>query len=173
MSRITPSKEFQYAPWERIARTDLPQHDGRTLFFIRRAPDSVGDTEVLVREANGMAAVPLPQRIVYHSPTGFEWGYGGSGPADLALNILTLLVSPKEANRMHQDFKSEYIATMPREGGELPMETVRQWIAEWYRASEEPDAEHNDLVAVDGLEDGAYIADRVAERDDAPPAPYE
>lgn len=31
---------------------------------------------------------PLRQRIVYHSPTGFEWGYAGSGPADLALNIL-------------------------------------------------------------------------------------
>lgn len=31
---------------------------------------------------------PLRQRIVYHSPTGFEWGYPGSGPADLALNIL-------------------------------------------------------------------------------------
>lgn len=23
-----------------------------------------------------------------HSPTGFEWGYGGSGPAQLALAIL-------------------------------------------------------------------------------------
>lgn len=31
---------------------------------------------------------PLRHRIVYHSPTGFEWGYAGSGPADLALNIL-------------------------------------------------------------------------------------
>ena len=26
--------------------------------------------------------------IDYHSPDGFEWGYGGSGPADLALAIL-------------------------------------------------------------------------------------
>lgn len=30
---------------------------------------------------------PLPQ-IVYHSPTGFEWGYPGSGPSDLALALL-------------------------------------------------------------------------------------
>ena len=26
--------------------------------------------------------------VVFHSPTGFEWGYAGSGPADLALSIL-------------------------------------------------------------------------------------
>ena len=30
---------------------------------------------------------PLPH-IVCHSPTGFETGYGGSGPSDLALAIL-------------------------------------------------------------------------------------
>jgi hypothetical protein len=26
--------------------------------------------------------VNIPQTIVDHSPSGFEWGYGGSGPAD-------------------------------------------------------------------------------------------
>ena len=26
--------------------------------------------------------------VVVHSPTGFSWGYGGSGPSDLALSIL-------------------------------------------------------------------------------------
>lgn len=27
--------------------------------------------------------------VVVHSPSGLEWGYGGSGPSDLALSILT------------------------------------------------------------------------------------
>lgn len=33
---------------------------------------------------------PLPPRLdlFNHSPAGFEWGYGGSGPAQLALAIL-------------------------------------------------------------------------------------
>lgn len=30
---------------------------------------------------------PLPH-AVKHSPTGFEWGYGGSGPSDLARSLL-------------------------------------------------------------------------------------
>lgn len=29
------------------------------------------------------------RQVVYHSPTGLEWGYGGSGPADMALTILS------------------------------------------------------------------------------------
>ena len=49
------------------------------------------------RTADGRALVwvdedrPLPQ-VVHHSPSGFEWGYGGSGPADLALSILALVI---------------------------------------------------------------------------------
>jgi len=34
---------------------------------------------------------PIPRKIKHverHSPDGFEWGYGGSGPADTALSIL-------------------------------------------------------------------------------------
>ena len=32
--------------------------------------------------------LPLCLEIANHSPTGFSWGYGGSGPAQLALAIL-------------------------------------------------------------------------------------
>lgn len=31
---------------------------------------------------------PLEHRVVRHSPDGFSWGYGGSGPAELALNLI-------------------------------------------------------------------------------------
>lgn len=37
-------------------------------------------------------ATNVPHNIVYHSPTGFEWGYGGSGPTELALNLAELVV---------------------------------------------------------------------------------
>lgn len=36
---------------------------------------------------DGKKLTPL-LHIVKHSPTGFEYGYGGSGPSDLALSIL-------------------------------------------------------------------------------------
>lgn len=41
-----------------------------------------------------------------HSPTGFEWGYGGSGPAQLALAILAdHFGNDDSAQELYQDFK--------------------------------------------------------------------
>jgi uncharacterized protein DUF6166 len=46
-----------------------------------------------------------------HSPTGFEWGYGGSGPAQLALAILAdHLGADEEATDLYQRFKFRVIA---------------------------------------------------------------
>jgi hypothetical protein len=50
---------------------------------------SDGTARVQVTERNG-ATFLLPPRLdlFNHSPTGFNWGYSGSGPAQLALAIL-------------------------------------------------------------------------------------
>lgn len=45
-----------------------------------------------------------------HSPTGFEWGYGGSGPAQLAYCILAELFSHTIAKRNYMAFKRDVIA---------------------------------------------------------------
>jgi len=50
-----------------------------------------------------------------HSPTGFEWGYGGSGPAQLALAILADATGNDElACQLHQEFKRAKIAGLRR-----------------------------------------------------------
>jgi hypothetical protein len=78
----------------------------------------VGNTEVTVSE-EGMVS-PLEQ-VVYHSPTGMEWGYGGSGPSDLALSILADFFNeqPLTEGRMnaktrtvqlYQRFKEQFVA---------------------------------------------------------------
>jgi len=70
--------------------------------------------------------------IVRHSPTGFEWGYGGSGPADLALNALTMYIGREKAEKdgLYQEFKWKFIATMPIEGGIIRREDVMKWLKE-------------------------------------------
>jgi hypothetical protein len=45
------------------------------------------DAMVLFETSDGDPIAPLPH-VQLHSPTGFGWGYGGSGPADLARCIL-------------------------------------------------------------------------------------
>ena len=50
-----------------------------------------------------------------HSPTGFEWGYGGSGPAQLALALLAdHLRDDAQALNLYQRFKWAVIAELPR-----------------------------------------------------------
>ncbi len=56
---------------------------------------------------------PLPTGLQYvrHSPTGFEWGYLGSGPAQLAFAILLdHFGDPAPARLYYQSFKFEVIA---------------------------------------------------------------
>jgi len=36
--------------------------------------------------------INIDQEIRYHSPDGMEWRYGGSGPSDLALNVMNLVL---------------------------------------------------------------------------------
>lgn len=48
--------------------------------------------------------------ICRHSPDGFQWGYGGSGPADLALSILTDAVGKEKAEKLYQAFKWKFLA---------------------------------------------------------------
>lgn len=52
-----------------------------------------------------------------HSPTGFEWGYAGSGPAQLALAVLAdHLGDAESALDLYQEFKFAVVARLPREG---------------------------------------------------------
>lgn len=50
-----------------------------------------------------------------HSPAEFEWGYGGSGPAQLALALLAdHCGNDEQAVDLHQRFKWAVIAGLPR-----------------------------------------------------------
>lgn len=65
------------------------------------------------------------------SPTGFAWGYPGSGPAQLALAILADHLGDDDiALRLYQDFKREFITTAPEEGFTLTSEQVSEWLTE-------------------------------------------
>lgn len=74
------------------------------------------------------ACTNVPWKIIYHSPDGFEWGYYGSGPADLALNILYCFVDFNRAWKLHQRFKDHFLATRPEGGGTIRADEIRAWI---------------------------------------------
>lgn len=70
--------------------------------------------------------------FVRHSPTGFEWGYNGSGPAQLAFAILhDHFGDPKPARDLYQLFKAKVIAALPHDSWELTTAEIDEALAEW------------------------------------------
>lgn len=53
-------------------------------------------------------------KVQDHSPTGFEWGYWGSGPSQLALAICMEFMPVEEALNRYQKFKQEVIGKIDK-----------------------------------------------------------
>jgi hypothetical protein len=73
--------------------------------------------------------VPLNSRLdlMNHSSVEFEfeWGYGGSRPAQLALALLANhLNDDKVAIAFHQSFKWKVVSKLPYEGWELTSQQI-------------------------------------------------
>ena len=64
-----------------------------------------------------------------HSPTGFEWGYEGSGAAQLALAILADCVGDELAVQYYQGFKRRIVASLADKGWTLSEEEIRETIS--------------------------------------------
>jgi hypothetical protein len=67
--------------------------------------------KVVYRDALGINRQPEPlKHRRRHSPDGFNWGYTGSGPADLALAILTDAFGARVAEGHYLVFEREHVA---------------------------------------------------------------
>lgn len=110
------------------------EHEANRL--VEEAP-GVTHTTVAVVSEDGVYALP---HHVCHSPTGFEWGYHGSGPSELARCILIDhlgLTAEQLAQRRpvlpvsYQDFKVAFVAELPRdEPWSITSEQIDEWIVE-------------------------------------------
>lgn len=70
--------------------------------------------------------LPLRLDLFNHSPTGFEWGYSGSGPAQLALALLAhALEDDDRAFQHHQRFKFKHVASFDAERWSMSSPRIR------------------------------------------------
>lgn len=77
---------------------------------------------------NGEELLPgESQKVRNHSPDGFCWGYGGSGPAQSALAILLKFTNKNTALNLHQNFKWDIIAKLPQADFEVRLD-IGKWI---------------------------------------------
>ena len=87
-------------------------------------------TSVVVVTVDGRPLNPR-QDLWNHSPTGFEWGYAGSGPAQLAIALLAdCLGDDQAAVEQHHDFKDAVVAGLPHAGWTLTEDEIRDTLME-------------------------------------------
>lgn len=67
-------------------------------------------------------------QVYAHSPTGFNWGYLGSGPAQLALAILLEFAPEDVAIRLHQSFKVEFLSGLKEDNWGIDDIIIQNWI---------------------------------------------
>ena len=100
----------------------------------KKIKNQIGNIDVNVKEINfnGVWVNSNLRHIERHSPDGFQWGYGGSGPSDLALSILTHFCEKKDisleiAEKYYQKFKHDFVAIA---GDELNIkcEDISKWL---------------------------------------------
>jgi len=94
-----------------------------------RSRDGAG---VTVQYGPDSMPLPLAARLdlCNHSPTGFGWGYAGSGPAQLALAILAHhLGDDRRALQLYQQYQLDVIAALPYEGWAIETDAVEAWVA--------------------------------------------
>ena len=85
-----------------------------------------------VTRPDGEALYPgRSQKVVNHSPDGYEWGYGGSGPAQLALAILLDHTDDEQrATRHYQAFKWTFVVNWERfKDWSVTTDVIEAWLA--------------------------------------------
>ena len=113
-----------------------PTADAQIIYEGKRSAAVTGGDVAVTRRthnASGTATMARPVSLRVrldlrnHSPTGFEWGYGGSGPAQLALALLAdALGDDEQALLLYQAFKWKVIANLPEAGWQMSAAQIKQ-----------------------------------------------
>jgi hypothetical protein len=108
-------------------KPDDTVYEGVRIPFENREPNTSDENEVTV---NGRELKLQPSlKLRNHSPTGFNWGYLGSGCAQLALGILLDFTGDAELAQQHyMDFKREFIAPIQAPHWQLTGRKIREWL---------------------------------------------
>lgn len=96
--------------------------------FIDRYCGVLTDDVLLKRGVDNAPLTNVTHKVLIHSPQGYDWGNNSKGTSDLALNILWHFTSPATAIRWHQQFKHDFLVSMPKEGGVISGKTIKKWI---------------------------------------------
>jgi hypothetical protein len=96
----------------------------------RRTPDDVSTIVEVDEDGAVRPLTPRPDLEGAKTATGFDWGYGGSSPKQLAIALLADVLSDEIARDWHDRFRSTMIATLPHG---VPWELTEREIVGWFQ----------------------------------------
>ena len=78
-----------------------------------------------------------------HSPDGHAWGYSGSGPTQLAYDILRDLMGSEAARPVYVAFRDAFISGLDQDAGfEIHEDAIRQWLVDHSGRRDTPACAH-------------------------------
>lgn len=84
---------------------------------------------IAVHQSGKIRSLALRLDLRNHSPTGFCWGYMGSGPAQAALAVLADYAGDNEAIQRYQQFKFDFLSKYPmNQGWTITSEQLGKWL---------------------------------------------
>lgn len=101
-----------------------------------------GHNDIIWYRDNSGLRTNVKRTVIHHSPDGFEIGYSGSGPADLALNIAAVLFPlqneedkvpchygevSRKAWAVHQELKFELLSACGGNKGIIGGGSINRW----------------------------------------------
>jgi len=116
---VAPASDYhvQYRPW---SVDEVYEYQGTPAEFAVSVVDESGVVDALDPRFD----------LRNHSPSGFAWGYPGSGPAQLALALLAhALHNDERAEELYQEFKDDVIACLdPQRPWRLTTDDILGWV---------------------------------------------
>ena len=102
------------------------------IYHVRRSPTGRVTATVVHPGPDGHGDGYNLPHLMLHSPDGYEFGYGGSGPSDLARSIVGDLLGTKEPDPwQYMALRREWVALLEGDGPHRIDEiTVREIIRE-------------------------------------------
>ena len=96
-------------------RFSVPEKSKTPIYVGIPRRNSRGGHEVWVVTEKGRRELDPKNDLRDHSPDGFMWGYGGSGPSQLALALACdALASDEKGQQVYMELKWNFVAKLPQ-----------------------------------------------------------
>lgn len=134
-------------------------------YQISRRGDGGCDVHIYGHEQRLRSLTPKASQALFnHSPTGFAYGYGGSGPAQLALALLYDVLGDKVlALSSYQFFKWEKVSQWIEPRIYITSDEIREWAMGWLQRQEDMVVIEPSSALTDGIDFATIYSGNVGE----------